>query len=140
MSLKVGQQTITMPSASTSRSAAANHAAPTDLFQQVSGLSGANTAGPDSDTLDFSSSWGGFQSYDDRGQKKGNRSLLDGVRFGDILATEEVGTTLVNYQAMHDVLPMPTLRFGAMLYENAMRAVTNNGVVRPLGGTVNRLL
>lgn len=139
MSLKVGQQTIAAPSPS--RAAAINHAGPTDLFQQVGSLSGASTTGAQDDSLQFGDSWDDFQSYDHRGkQKSSSRSILDGVRFGDILMTEEIGTTLVNYQAMHDVLPMPTLRFGAMLYENSMRAVMNNGTVRPLGGTINRLL
>lgn len=140
MSLKVGQQTFTGTSASPSRAAAINHTAPTDLFQQISGLSGSNTAGPEGDSLNFGDSWDDFQSYDGRGKQRDSKGHVNGVRFGDILMTEEVGTTLVNYQAMHDVFPMPTLRFGAMLYENSMRAVMNNGVVRQLGTSVNRLL
>jgi hypothetical protein len=138
MSLKVSQAPVAIGSAS--RAAAINHAAPTDLFRQVAGMSGAMAAGPEDESLRFGENWDGLYQSNDKPTKKTGRSALEHVRFGDIITTEEVSMTLVSYQAMNDLSTMTPLRTGAMLYENSMRAITNNGTMRPRGGNVSRLL
>lgn len=138
MSLKVAQAPVAATSAS--RAAAINHAAPTDLFRQVSGLSSATPSGPEDESLRFGDNWDGFFDTQEKARKE-KRSPIESVRFGDVMTTEEVSMTLVAYQAANsdNLTSMTPLRTGAMLYENSMRAINNGGVTRPLGGNYSRI-
>jgi hypothetical protein len=138
MSLKVAQNAVAPTAAS--RASAINHAAPTDLFKQVSGMSGATPSGPEDESLRFGENWDGLYQKQDKSNKKTGRTPLESVRFGDIITTEEVSLTLVSYQAANDLSTLTPLRIGAMLYEKSMRAINNNGTLRPLGGNLSRIL
>lgn len=138
MSLKVGQSQV--GSVAASRSAAIHAASTTDHNQQVGGLSGANAAGTQEETMRFTDTW------EDMNQKGGRhrRHRLglhgDAVKFGSVLASEDVGSIMLDYRSRHDIVIPPSLRVGAMLYERANNAIGNQGFVTPLGRSVNRLL
>lgn len=137
MSVKVGQAQQA-GAAAASRSAGPLHASPATATRQVDGLSGANRSGPEDDSLLFGDTWEDMQKR--RPQRRQRLGLHpDAVRFGDILASEGIGTLMLSYRAQ-DMGFMPSLRFGAMLYEQAKAAVVTGGNLRPVGGQLNRYL
>lgn len=137
MSAKVGQ--LQIGATALGRAAALNHAAPTDAYREVPELAAPNRAGPEDESLRFSDTWDELQQQRHRPFRK-RVPALEGVRFGDVLTSEEVSGTLVAYRAQHDTAFLPSLRLGTMLYERAMHVIDNRGAVRPLGGSLNFVL
>lgn len=138
MSLKVGQAQQTGGAAAASRAASVLHAAPATATRQVDGLSAANRSGPEDDSLQFADSWDDMQKR--RPQRRARLGLHpDAVRFGSILASESIGTLMLSYRAQDSGF-MPSLRFGAMLYEHAKTAIGSRGNLRMVGGQINRYL
>lgn len=137
MSLKVGHAQQAGPAAA-SRSGVVLHAASATTGRQVDSLSAPNRGGPEEDSLQFSDTWDDLQQR--RPQRRARLGLHpDAVRFGDVLASEDIGALMLSYRAQ-DMGFMPSLRFGAMLYEHAKAAIGSGGHLRILGGQLNRYL
>lgn len=136
MSLKVGSTPIAGP-AIVRGGQSTTLSAPVGMLQQIGGMNASPSVGPEDQSLLFQESWDNLQQQQ---KKQAARNVsIEGVRFGDILTTTDVSTTLVNYQAAHGISTLPSVRFGAMIYEMSMQAINNNGALRAAGTTVNRL-
>ncbi len=137
VSLKVGQSQL-VGSAAATRAAAVHHGAFTGT-RLVDKLSATNPAGPGEESFQFTDTWDELQQNRPR-----RRSRLgihgDAVRFGSVLASEEVGAMMVSYRSQHEISLMPSLRVGAMLYDHAKIAISTGGRSRVLGGQLNRTL
>lgn len=136
MSLKVGQAQQ-VGAAAASRAAAAHHAVPAGA-RQVDGLWASNRAGAEEESLRFTDTW------DDLQQGRPRRRVRLGlhpeaVRFGSILASEDIGALMLAFRT-HELPFMPSLRTGAMLYEQAKTAIGTGGHMRVIGGQLNRIL
>lgn len=138
MSLKVGQAQAAGAVAA-SRAAALNHAGPVGGARQVDGLSASNRSGPEDESLRFSDTWDDLQQ--NRFKRRAKLGLhADAVRVGNVLASEEIGAMLVSYRSVHEIGFVPSLRFGAMLYERSNAAIGTGGRMRDIGGQLNRVL
>lgn len=136
MSVKVGQAQIATTSTPTRM---VGGPAVASIQRQVVGLSGSNQVGPEEQSLRFSDTWDDLQQQEPVRRRR-QRPVLQGIRFGSLLTTYEVGNLLMAYRTQHDIGAIPPIRLGAMLYETAMRAVLNGGVVNPLGTQLSRVL
>ncbi|MFA7429361.1 MAG: hypothetical protein WCZ23_04290 [Rhodospirillaceae bacterium] len=138
MSLKVSQSSA-LGAAAASRAAALNHAGGAVATRGVDRLSTSNRSGPEEEALRFSETWDELQQ-----QRPRRRARLsyhgDAIRFGSILASEEVGAVIMSYRSQHEGSFMPTLRLGAMLYEQAKTAIGNGGYGPTIGTQLNRFL
>lgn len=136
MSVKVGQ--TQMATASTPTRLVGGPAV-ASIQREIAGLSGSNGVGPEEQSLRFSETWDDLHQQAPTARRR-QRSLLQGMRFGSLLTTYEVGNLLMSYRTQHDIGAIPPIRLGTMLYESAMRAVLNGGVVNPLGTQLSRVL
>lgn len=137
MSLKVGQSQQVGATAAT-RAAAVHHGAFASS-RLVDKLSAATPTGAEEDSFRFTDTWDELQH--NRPRRRAPLGIHgDAVRFGSVLASEEVGAMMVSYRAQHESSFMPSLRIGAMLYDQARFAINSGGRARILGGQLNRIL
>lgn len=141
MSLKVGQPTAAAATSS-ARQVALQHTAPTGLFPSVSEMSMSTYVRPEDESMHFGQDWDelAFRRRQRQREEKVAHQRLTAVRFGDILTTQDVSSTLIDYRSTHDTGARPPPRLGVMTYENALRAIGNAGDMRPASHHANWLL
>lgn len=137
MSLKVGQAQQAGAAAAT-RAATALHATPATGVRQVDSLWGTSPSGREDESFRFTDSWDDMQKR--RSPRRARLGLHpESVRFGDVLASESIGSMMLSFRAQ-DLAGVPSLRFGAMIYERSKAAIITGGHLRTLGEQVNRYL
>jgi len=137
VSLKVGQSQQ-VGSAAATRAAAVHHGAFAGT-RLVDKMSGAAPAGAEEESFRFDDTWD--ELHQNRPRRKAPLGIHgNAVRFGNVLASEEIGAMMVSYRAQHESAFMPSLRIGAMLYDHAKIAISSGGRSRILGGQLNRTL
>lgn len=142
MSLKVGQPAAASAATAATRQVALQHTAPTGLFPSVGELSMSNFVRPEDESMHFGEGWDElqFQRRQRQQRREAEERRLSSVRFGDILTTQDVSATLINYRSSHDVSFTPPMKRGVMIYENALRAISTAGETRPPSSHANWIL
>lgn len=133
MSLKVGQAShgVSAPS----RQAALHHTGPTGLFKEVTAASASTAVGSEEQSLSYGEGWDLLDDQRRRRAAMGRQkpTFSAGVRFGNILTTEAVSGTLIEFRSTHGWRVPVFMRDGVHRYEVAVYAVNHRGDIRSGG-------